>query len=167
MTKIYNQLKYIRGMTQNNLKPANGRYWTKGEITTTVNTEEGEENFLDPKQSKKNKLRVCSKALHPEFSNPLIDVAEMSLEKGYEPLNWLDPKNHVTTTYLIEAAQRHLDQIKMGIDINTEEKTLSGEYTKNQPYHAAQVAYNCLMLCRQMLEGVEIDDRLFKDGVRK
>jgi hypothetical protein len=122
---------------------------------------------LDPKTSKEGKLKVCSKALHPEFSYPLIAVAEMSIEKGYKPLNWLDKNNKVTMMYLIEAAQRHLDQVKLGIDINTEEKTLDGQPTKNQPFHAAQVAYNMLMLVRQMQEGVAIDDRHFQNGELK
>lgn len=122
---------------------------------------------LDPKTSKKGKLAVCSKALHPEFSYPLITVAEMSIEKGYKPLNWLDPKNEVTVTYLIEAAQRHLDKVKLGIDVNNDEKTLEGKATKNQPYHAAQVAYNMLMLVTQLQNGVEIDDRLFVEGKLK
>lgn len=152
MTKVFNQLNYIQGMTQRYLKP-----------TPALNTKE----WLDPKKSKKGKLKVCSKALHPEFSNPLIEVAELSLEKGYKPLNWLDTNNKVTVMYLIEAAQRHLDKVKMGIDLNTEEKKLDGSQTINQPLHAAQVAFNMLMLCRQMQEGVEIDDRLFKDGALK
>ncbi len=119
---------------------------------------------LDPKSSKQGKIKVCSKALHPEFSYPLIDIAEMSIEKGYEPLNWLDPKNGVTALYLIEAAQRHLDKVKLGIDINTEEKKLDGTATSIQPYHAAQVAYNMLMLVLQIKKGVVIDDRVFKQG---
>lgn len=125
------------------------------------------EKKLDPKTSKEGKLKVCSKALHPKLSYPLIAVAELSLEKGYEPLNWLNPENKVTALYLIEAAQRHLDQVKLGIDLNTQERRLDGYYCTNKPYHAAQVAYNMLMLVRQIEEGVLIDDRLFKDGELK
>lgn len=119
---------------------------------------------LDPKTSKKDKKKVSSKAYHPEMHLPLIPVADMSIEKNYEPFNWLDSNNEVTMTYLIDAAQRHLDKIKLGIDINTEEKTPTGERCKNQPYHAACVAYNMLMLCLQMDKGVAIDDRMFIDG---
>lgn len=176
MTKIFRQTElaeqsrkrmeeFDKKYTSN--KPlSNNALWTVEEIGT-YNEKEGEESWLDPKKSKKDKLRVCSKALHPEFSYPLIEVAELSLEKGYKPLNWLDKDSKVTVTYLVEAAQRHLDKIKMGIDINTEERALDGAPATNQPWHAAQVAYNMLMLCRQMEEGVEIDDRLYKDGVRK
>lgn len=124
---------------------------------------------LDPEKSKAGKINLCSKALHPQFSYPLVQVSEMSIEKGYEPLNWLQPGHKVTMTYLIGAAQRHLDKVKLGIDINTEEKKLDGTDVSllNQPYHAAQVAYNMLMLVRQILDGVAIDDRLFKNGELK
>lgn len=119
---------------------------------------------LDPKISKKSKLKVCSKALHPEFLYPLIAVSEMSIEKGYEPFNWLTDKN-VTVTYLIEAAQRHLDKIKLGIDVNDNEITLDGASCKNKPLHAACVAYNMLMLCLQIEKRCSVDDRLFKNGI--
>lgn len=122
--------------------------------------------YLDPKKSKEGKLKLCSKALHPEFSYPLVDVAEMSIEKQYEPLNYLDKDTSVTITYLIEAAQRHLDQLKLGIDINDQEKTLDGKPTKTQPHHAAQVAYNMLMLVLQQKKGIDKDDRLFYMGER-
>lgn len=122
---------------------------------------------LDPKISKIGKFPICSKALHPEFCYPLVTVSEMSIEKGYEPFNWLKPGHPVTMSYLIAAAQRHLDCLKMGIDINTKETTLDGSSTINQPHHAAQVAYNMLMLCLQIKYGVAIDDRQFKDGVLK
>lgn len=123
--------------------------------------------MLDPKKSKEGKLSVCSPAYHPEFHYPLFDVAEMSVEKGYKPLNWLDADTRVTASYLIAAAQRHLDKIKMGVDINTEERALNGEATKFTPYHAAQVAYNMLMYCMLHQKGTLKDDRLFKDGERK
>jgi len=120
---------------------------------------------LDPGVSKLNKKKVCSKGLHPLFSDPLIAVSELSIEKGYEVFNWLKVgQTKVTTTYLIEAAQRHLDQLKLGIDINDQEKKLDGTSTINKPHHAAQVAYNMLMLILQQQEGVAIDDRLFKNG---
>jgi len=119
--------------------------------------------ILDPKTSKKGKLKVCSKAIHPEFNYPQVDVAEMSIEKGYAPLNWLDPSNKVTTMYLIEAAQRHLDKVKMGVDDNTEERKLDGTPTRTVK-HAAQVAYNMHMLLLQQKLGVDIDDRMFKNG---
>ncbi len=94
-------------------------------------------------------------------------MAELSTEKGYEPFNWLNKDNKVTMMYLIEAAQRHLDKLKMGIDINTEEKMLDGTPTKTQPMHGAQVAYNMLMLLRQQKEGIAIDNRMFKNGKLK
>lgn len=121
-------------------------------------------NTLDPNKSKKDKFPVCSTALHPEFSYPLVAVAELSIEKGYKPLNWLDKNNNVTVNYLISAAQRHLDLVKLGVDINDQETTLDGKPTKNKPFHAAQVAFNMLMLCLQIQKQVEINDRLFKDG---
>lgn len=121
---------------------------------------------LDPKTSKQGKLKVCSHALHPEFSYPLVDVAEMSLERGYAPLNWLNKDNKVTALYLIEAAQRHLDKIKLGIDDNNEEKKLDGSSTRVVK-HAAQVAYNMLMLLMQQDKGVLIDDRIFTNGELK
>lgn len=119
---------------------------------------------LDPKTSKANKKKVSSKALHPEFHYPLVDVAELSIEKGYSPFNWLKEGHPVTTTYLIDAAQRHLDQIKLGIDVNKKEKKLDGTACTAQPYHAAQVAFNMLILCMQIEKGVLVDDRLFTQG---
>lgn len=117
---------------------------------------------LDPKKSKEGKLRVCSQALHPEFSYPLIDVAEMSIEKGYAPLNWVNFET-VTAIYLIEACQRHLDRVKMGIDVNDQEEKQDGTPCR-EVLHMAQVAYNALMYCQKYLNKTLKDDRLFKDG---
>lgn len=117
--------------------------------------------------SKKHKQKVSSPALHPEFTLPLVDVAELSMEKGYTPLNWLQLGHQVTITQLLDAAQRHLNKVRLGIDINREEKTLDGNPTKTQCLHAAQVAYNMLMICMQQLKGYQIDDRMFKDGESK
>lgn len=119
---------------------------------------------LDPKISKKDKLKVCSKALHPMFSYPFISVAELSLEKGYKPLNWLEKDSPVTVMYCISAAQRHLDIAKIGIDINREERKIDGSLCENKPLHLAQAAYNLLMACHILNIFPEKDDRLFKDG---
>ncbi len=123
---------------------------------------------LDPKKSKEGKLPLNSPALHPEFCNPLVLVAEMSREKKYEPLNWLDEDSTVTLSYLDGAIMRHLQKAMMGFNKNTEEKTLEGNPTKNQPYHYACVAYNALMACMLLdQKGDKIDDHLFKDGRKK
>src|SRR4051812_8269348 len=94
-------------------------------------------DVLDPKTSKFGKLEVCSKALHPEFTNPLIDVAEMSIEKGYEPMNWLKPGHEVSLSSLLAAAQRHLNMVKMGIDKNDFELKIDGTPCRTV-LHAAQ-----------------------------
>lgn len=120
---------------------------------------------LNPKKSKEGKLRLCSKALHPEFSYPLINVAEMSIEKGYKPLNWLVRNSPATNaSYTIEAAQRHLDKVKLGVDFNTEETKQDGSKIDLEIEHAAQVAYNMLMFCLIKKKGILNDDRLFRNG---
>lgn len=119
---------------------------------------------LDPVEAKKGKFPVCSRAYHPELHYPLIIVAEMSLEKGYSPLNWLPQESPVTSMYLINAAQRHLDKVKLGIDLNQEETKMDGTKIEGEIYHAAQAAYNLLMLCMKHKKNTLIDDRMFKDG---
>lgn len=122
---------------------------------------------LDPKKSKEGKLKLASNALHPEFITLLAEVAEMSVEKGYTPLNWLEKDSPVSVTYCLNAAERHRQQAKLGIDRNTEEKTLDGDPTKLQPMHLAQSAYNDLMAALLILKRPEADDRVFRDGELK
>ena len=120
---------------------------------------------LDPKQSKIGKIHLCHKALHPELSYPLVAVAELSTEKGYAPFNWLKPDSAATSiSYWLNAAQRHLDKVKMGVDLNTEEFKQDGTSTITQPNHAAQAAYCLLCLLLLQKQGLAVDDRLFKDG---
>lgn len=122
---------------------------------------------LDPKKSKEGKLKLCSPALHPRFSDPLVAVSEMSIEKGYAPLNYLDKDSSVTLTYLLAAAKRHIQKVELGIDINTEEVRQDGTACYNQPEELACAAYNLLMASLLLKTRPEADDRLFKDGVRK
>lgn len=124
--------------------------------------------YLNPKDSKTGKVRVCHPAIHPDFADPLIATAEVSAEKGYKPLNWLDDDSPVTVMYCMEAAQRHFKKALKGIDVNTEEKKLDGTPCKAQPLHLAQAAYNLLMACMLLeVKGDKVDDRLFKNGKRK
>jgi len=122
---------------------------------------------LDPMQSKKGKLPLASSALHPKFLELLAEVAEMSIEKGYRPLNWVLEDSPVTLMYCLNAAERHANKVKRGFDINSEEKTLQGLPTTNTPLHMAQVAYNYLMAAVLLLEHPDKDDRVFKDGQLK
>lgn len=124
-------------------------------------------SVLNPETSKQGKKALCSQALHPELCDPLIDVSEMSIEKGYTPLNYLDKDSKVTVTYCLAAAKRHLQKAEMGIDLNTEELGLDGLPTKIKCQHLAQVAYNALMALMILKERPEADDRLFKVGIRK
>ena len=126
------------------------------------------EKYVNPKDSKKGKQNICNPALHPEFSDPLIVVADMSIEKGYNPLNWLDETSPVTVSYCIAASLRHIKKFQMGFTINNEETTIDGIPTKSQPSHLACAAYNLLMADRILKEkGDTADDRLFKEGKRK
>lgn len=123
---------------------------------------------LDPSKSKDGKVKLCHPALHPDFTDPLIAVAEVSEEKGYEPLNWLDENSPVTVMYCLNAAQRHLKKVLKGIDINTEEKKLDGTPCKTQPSELACAAYNLLMADMLLKEkGSKVDDRMFSNGRRK
>lgn len=122
---------------------------------------------LDPKKSKEGKLKLASSALHPEMITLLAQVAELSVEKGYEPLNWIKDESEVTVMYCLNASERHKQKAKLGIDINDEEKTLDGEPTKIQPLHLAQSAYNDLMAALLILHKSSADDRMFKDGKLK
>lgn len=116
---------------------------------------------LDPKKSKLGKLNLASKALHPRFEEMLAEVAEMSIEKGYEPLNWLDPQNEVTVLKLVSAAKRHEKKFLKGININDEEVTLDGYFCTFKPSHLACAAYSLLMAAVLVEEGIkELDDRV-------
>lgn len=115
---------------------------------------------LDPKKAKEGKLNLASKALHPMFEELLAIVAEASLEKGYEPLNWLNPKNEVTILKLISASKRHINKFIKGTNINEEEKTLLGEPCKNKTNHLVYAAYSLLMAAVITEENIEeLDDR--------
>lgn len=130
--------------------------------------EENKKTHLDPKTSKKGKLNLASPALHPEMISLLAAVAEMSVEKGYKPLNWLDKDSPVTVMYCLNASDRHKQKVKLGIDYNTEEKKLDGTPVSQQVMHLAQSAYNDLMAALLLLKkGDKADDRAFKDGELK
>lgn len=123
---------------------------------------------LDPHKSKEGKVKLCSRALHPTLHYPLVDVAELSLEKGYKPFNFLEEgKESTRVMYWVEAAQRHIDKYKMGFTLNKEEKKLDGTSTNIQPHHLAQAAYD--LLCAILVENSEHgqDDRMFKEGKLK
>lgn len=122
---------------------------------------------LDPTTSKIGKLALASHALHPYFLTLLAEVAEMSVEKGYEPLNWLKNDSPVTVMYCLNAAERHQQKAKLGIDYNTEEKTLNGDSTNMKPFHLACAAYNNLMAALIILKNPKKDDRIFKNGELK
>lgn len=123
---------------------------------------------LDPATSKKGKLKLASPALHPEMISLLAEVAELSIEKGYEPLNWLKEDSAVTVSYCLNAGDRHRQKAKLGFDRNTEEKHLDGTPTEIQPLHLAQSAYNDLMAALLILKkGNKADDRMFKNGELK
>lgn len=116
---------------------------------------------LDPKKSKLGKLNLASKALHPRFEEMLAEVAEMSIEKGYEPLNWLDSQNEVTVLKLVSAAKRHEKKFLKGIDTNDEEVTLDGKACTFKPSHLACAAYSLLMAAVLVEEGIKgLDDRV-------
>ncbi len=122
---------------------------------------------LDPTQSKKGKLALASTALHPKFQELLAEVAELSVEKGYKPLNWIEKDSRVSVMYCLNAAERHAHKVKMGIDRNTEEYRLDGKRCLTTPLHMAQVAYNYLMAAMILLEHPERDDRAFQEGELK
>lgn len=121
--------------------------------------------YLNPKSSKVGKLELVSRALHPDFEVLLAKVAALSVEKGYQPLNWLDPDNAVTVTKLMAAARRHENKTLKGIDINDEEKTLEGKLCENKTFHLVYAAYSLLMAAVILQEGIkELDDRMFSGG---
>lgn len=122
---------------------------------------------LNPTLSKKGKLALASPALHPLFLQLLAEVAVMSEEKGYEPLNYLRDDSPVTISYLLNAAERHKQKVKLGIDINNEERKMDGTPTSITPMHLACSAYNDLMAAVLLLKRPAADDRLFKDGELK
>lgn len=138
-------------------------------LFNSVDVPQGDKpKILDPHISKEGKKKLCSEALHPELWHPLVDVAELSLEKGYEPFNWLEKgKASTHLLYWFNAAQRHFDKAKMGFDINDEEKTLSGEPTKTKPAHLAQAAYCLLTALYLQSQEVCVDERRFKKGKLK
>lgn len=119
-------------------------------------------NKLNPKDSKKGKPDLASVALHPDFDELLAQVAEVSVEKGYEPLNWLEPNNEVTVTKLISAARRHENMFRSGHDYNQETK-LGGERCSITAQHLAHAAYSLLMAAVIIKKGItELDDRKTK-----
>ena len=126
--------------------------------------------YIDSVTSKDNKEKVSSPALHPLFTRTLVTVAELSVEKGYEPLNWLNPDNKVTVIKLLDAAQRHMDLVRMGYDVNDKEVKLDGTPCKTKPTHSAQVSYNTLMVDMILKDpelAAKLDDRIFKNGKLK
>lgn len=122
---------------------------------------------LDPKKSKEGKLALASTALHPKMLTLLAEVAELSVEKGYPPLNWIQEGSPVTVMYCLNAGERHSQKAKLGIDYNDEERDMNGNPCKTKPMHLAQDAYNKLMAAILLLERPEADDRVWKDGELK
>lgn len=122
--------------------------------------------LLDPKTSKLNKEIVDSVALHPDFIAELAKVAQVSVEKGYVPFNWLFKDSETRVSTLLAAHARHLRLAKKGINNNTEVK-LDGSEIKIYANHLVYAAYNLLMANQIIKELPTNDDRLFKDGELK
>lgn len=122
---------------------------------------------LDPRTSKLGKLNLASPALHPDFEEALARVSQVSIEKGYDPLNWLDPKNSVTVLNLIGAAKRHIRSSVLGYN-NNQESRQDGTKCPTTANHLEHAAYGLLMASVIIRSGLlSLDDRLFIEGELK
>ena len=116
---------------------------------------------IDPNTSKEGKLRLAE--VHPEFIKILAGVSEVSKEKGYEPLNWIqkDVKCYFVS-YLVSAALRHINYFLEGEDFNQEKKQ-DGTDVSTRLEHLAHAAYGLLMaVTLQRLGRTDLDDRKLK-----
>ncbi len=121
---------------------------------------------LDPKTSKLGKEIVDSDALHPDFTELLAKVADVSISKGYVPFNWLHNDSFVKVSALLKASARHFRLAKKGINVN-KEVDLDGKEIPIYVNHLVYAAYNNLMAAIIIRDLPEHDDRLFKDGKPK
>lgn len=136
---------------------------------SNIYDEKGEQeglSNLDPAKSKVGKEIVDSQALHPSFVEELAKVAEVSVQKGYEPFNWIKLDSSTRVSTFLQAGQRHLNKAKKGYDTN-HEKRLDGSDITITTHHLVYAAYNLLMAAYKIKYLPEHDDRLFKDGELK
>lgn len=139
----------------------------KNEYFTNIKYEDFHRSYsLDPATSKQGKEVVDSEALHPDFVASLAKVAQVSIEKGYAPFNWLEQDSPVRVSTLLQAHARHVRLAKLGFDDN-QEKKLDGTNVSVVAHHLEHAAYNLLMAAKIINDLPDHDDRKFKNGKLK